>query len=793
MAYRFKHGDRPLEDYTIQRGVGRGGFGEVYYAISDGGREVALKYLRENADVELRGVSACMNLKSPHLVMIFDVKKSAEGEYFIIMEYVSGPSLRDLMIAEPSGLGPQKAAFFVREIGKGLSYLHDRGIVHRDLKPGNIFYEDGYVKIGDYGLSKFISVSRHSAQTTSVGTVHYMAPEVGSGSYTRSIDIYALGVILYEMLLGRVPFEGSSMGEVLMKHLTAQPEVDALAHPFAQVIRKALAKDPNDRYQTVDEMVDALLDVDDVKQSVAGFNPGSLSAATRRAAGDLADSPIPSPNPVRPMPAPPPRQPVAPPGEWPEHRRPEVLTGRLNEQFDRVNRKVEKKLRKLGGRPVPPGPPVPVGLPAGPPAALRGPVARTDRWRRVLLAGVMTLGVATGVGLLVGTMRWEDDGAVAGVSTFLLVAAISVGVLFSRWLLAIKIASASAGWIQRLVVVGCCLPLMAVAAAPALGEGGDEGAMALLALVLAVVASRWDERVRQGAEGELSVRPALGLGTFALVLAFVFQAEEFALMAGGTAAAAVLSVQALAAGWPIGVSRALTARPVAAPSMATQAWAMPPTAPSMGTPAWGAPLAEPVGAGPIPMGIRVDARLRGVSRASSVPLPPMRSTFARGFWSLVAFVLAGGFIATFVLPLATDFTRVDYNHVILPNGTVRLDEIRGPDYGTYFGLISGCVAHLSFLIFALRKTTQRKRPGFWQETLRPFLIAASMTGIGVCITVLATPGYALATPDRPVADEAFAVTIVALVYSSVMLLVLLILRGRRARPSYLAGEPSAEC
>ncbi len=284
MIFTFKHGDRPLDGYTIQRGVGRGGFGEVYYAVSDSGKEVALKYLRDNPQVELRGVSHCLNLKSPHLVTVYDIRQNAAGEHFIIMEYVSGPSLRDLLVAEgEKGLGPQKAAFFLREIAKGLGYLHDRGIVHRDLKPGNIFYEDGYVKIGDYGLSKFISVSRHSAQTASVGTVHYMAPEVGTGNYHRGIDIYALGVVLYEMLLGRVPYEGSSMGEVLMKHLTAQPEVDQLPAPFAGVIRKALAKDPKERFQTVDEMVEAVYGEDDIRNSVARFEPTSLSMAAARA------------------------------------------------------------------------------------------------------------------------------------------------------------------------------------------------------------------------------------------------------------------------------------------------------------------------------------------------------------------------------------------------------------------------------------------------------------------------------------------------------------------------------
>ena len=213
----------------------------------------------------------------------------------VVMEYCSGPSLRDMMIAEPNGFPPEKAAFFVREIGKGLAYLHDRGIVHRDLKPGNLFYDDGYVKIGDYGLSKFISISRHSAQTASIGTVHYMAPEIGSGNYSKGVDIYALGVMLYEMLLGRLPFDGSTMGEVLMKHLVGQPELGELPAPFGDVVRKALEKDPNERYQSVEEMVEALITADVVKESLAGFSAESLDGAVRRGGADETPSPVPSP------------------------------------------------------------------------------------------------------------------------------------------------------------------------------------------------------------------------------------------------------------------------------------------------------------------------------------------------------------------------------------------------------------------------------------------------------------------------------------------------------------------
>src|SRR5258708_480150 len=202
-GFQYKHGDRPLEGYTIQRAAGRGGVGEVYYALSDAGREVALKVVQTYGQIEIRGISHCMNLKSPHLVTVFDVKYGQDGLPFVIMEFVSGPSLRGLIDAAPAGLGTQKSAFFLREIAKGLTYLHDCGIVHRDLKPANIFFENGYVKIGDYGLSKVISTSQHSGQTVTVGTVHYMAPEIGAGNYDRGIDIYALGARLFEMLTGQ--------------------------------------------------------------------------------------------------------------------------------------------------------------------------------------------------------------------------------------------------------------------------------------------------------------------------------------------------------------------------------------------------------------------------------------------------------------------------------------------------------------------------------------------------------------------------------------------------------------
>ncbi|MBW8016888.1 MAG: protein kinase [Planctomycetes bacterium] len=280
--FQYKYGDRPLDGYTIERGAGFGGFGEVYYAVSDSGRQVALKVVQNYEQIELRGIKQCMNLKSPHLVSIFDVKYNAENKPFVIMEFVAGPSLSELIKDSPSGLGTQKTAFFLREIAKGLSYLHECGIVHRDLKPSNIFYENGAVKIGDYGLSKAINASQNSAQTITVGTVHYMAPEIGAGRYDRSVDIYALGILLYEMLTGQVPFFGASPAEVLMKHLTADAQLDNIEQPFRRVIKKALCKDPAERYQTVQELVEDVFGSEQVRNSMSHFSPNSLSMVAER-------------------------------------------------------------------------------------------------------------------------------------------------------------------------------------------------------------------------------------------------------------------------------------------------------------------------------------------------------------------------------------------------------------------------------------------------------------------------------------------------------------------------------
>ena len=258
MKFQYASGSRPLEGFVIKRGIGRGGFGEVYFATSDAGKEVALKHIERNLEVELRGVGQCLNLKHPNLIDLYDIRYDDQGDAWVVMEYVAGASLKDTIDRNPNGLPLDQVNFWFRGIAAGVAYLHDHGIVHRDLKPGNIFEDSGYVKIGDYGLSKFISTSRRSGQTESVGTFHYMAPEIGKGVYGKEIDIYALGIVLYEMLTGRVPFDGESSQEIIMKHLTADPDLSGVPQPYRAIIQRALQKDPEKRFHNAAEMVAAL-------------------------------------------------------------------------------------------------------------------------------------------------------------------------------------------------------------------------------------------------------------------------------------------------------------------------------------------------------------------------------------------------------------------------------------------------------------------------------------------------------------------------------------------------------
>src|SRR2546421_344002 len=288
MKFTYNSGQRPLDGYTIKRGVGRGGFGEVYYAVSDGGKEVALKLVRGNQEVELRGMAQCLNLKHPHLVSLFDMRTDAQGDHWVVMEYIAGEPLSVVLTRHPQGLPHELAQQWFLALARAVGYLHDHGIVHRDLKPGNIFVENGQIKVGDYGLSKSISSSQHTAQTQSVGTVHYMAPEISTGNYNKQIDVYAAGVILYEMLTGRVPFDGESAGEVLMKHLTTPPDLSKVPRDYVPVLARALSKNPVQRYASMAGMARA---VEEVGAEGAAVRPAPTAKVAEPAAAPAAARP----------------------------------------------------------------------------------------------------------------------------------------------------------------------------------------------------------------------------------------------------------------------------------------------------------------------------------------------------------------------------------------------------------------------------------------------------------------------------------------------------------------------
>lgn len=288
--FTLASGTRVLDRYTIQRGLGIGGFGEVYFAISDAGKEVAIKRIQRNLEIELRGVSHCLNLKHPNLISLYDVCRDEKESWWVVMEYVAGASLRDALDRNPAGLGESEAIRWFTGAAAGVAHLHREGLVHRDLKPGNLFDDYGVVKVGDYGLSKFISESRRGGQTESVGTFHYMAPEIGRGEYGREIDLYALGVIFYEMLTGRLPFDGETAHEIIVKHLSSPPDLTGIAEPYLTVIEKALHKDPSKRWPSATEMLDAIQG--ETKPIVATLvsHPGKVATI----------QPIPVPPPVQP-------------------------------------------------------------------------------------------------------------------------------------------------------------------------------------------------------------------------------------------------------------------------------------------------------------------------------------------------------------------------------------------------------------------------------------------------------------------------------------------------------------
>lgn len=253
--------------YKILRHIGSGGMAEVYLAedllLS---RQVAIKILRDqfNDDKTLLNqfkheAQSAARLSNPSIINIFDVCEE-DGKSFIVMEYVEGKTLKDLL-EEKGRLSPYNAVCLAEEIAAGLSHAHRRNIIHCDIKPHNILItESMHPKIADFGIARMISSMTMVYTNSVIGSVHYLSPEQASGKpITAQSDIYSLGIVLYEMLTGHVPFDGNTAVAVAMMHVEKTPPplstyVEGLPECLQHVIDKALAKDLTKRYATAEEM-----------------------------------------------------------------------------------------------------------------------------------------------------------------------------------------------------------------------------------------------------------------------------------------------------------------------------------------------------------------------------------------------------------------------------------------------------------------------------------------------------------------------------------------------------------
>jgi len=263
---------KSLGQYQIIEPIGSGGTAQIYRAYQASvKRDVVVKVLSpsfrdEPGFVErfAQEVDVIAHLQHPHIIQVYDFGEQ-DGDVYIVMAYMRGGTLADLIEKSQGGLPDEETLRLFSLIAKGLDYAHAKGIVHRDLKPNNILMdEDGNPYLADFGLAKFTEGRIELTNTMMTGTAAYMAPEIArEGKSTKRADIYALGIILFEMLTGELPYQGTTPYKILSAHIN-QPiprlhEIRPdLPEAVQEVISTAIAKDPVNRYPTAEGMASAL-------------------------------------------------------------------------------------------------------------------------------------------------------------------------------------------------------------------------------------------------------------------------------------------------------------------------------------------------------------------------------------------------------------------------------------------------------------------------------------------------------------------------------------------------------
>ena len=271
-AARTVPGEVIAERYELEELVGTGGMSSVYRARDQLlERYVALKVLHPHyADDEeyverfRREARSVAQLSHPHIVTVID-RGEDDGQQFIVFEYVDGENLKEL-IERTGPLPTRRAVEFALEIADALAFAHEHGLVHRDVKPQNVLITpDGDAKVTDFGIARSLEVEHGMTQTgTVLGTSNYLSPEQASGKPTTpSTDVYSLGVVVYELLTGDVPFPGENFVAIAMKHINELPPDLLEQRPdvplrLAAAVDRAMEKDPDRRFATMDEFASEL-------------------------------------------------------------------------------------------------------------------------------------------------------------------------------------------------------------------------------------------------------------------------------------------------------------------------------------------------------------------------------------------------------------------------------------------------------------------------------------------------------------------------------------------------------